>query len=412
MTPELRATMGAAAVDAGKALGYVGAGTVEFLLAPDGRFFFLEVNTRLQVEHPVTELVTGLDLVRLQLVVAAGGELPPEAIMPRLEGHAIEARLYAEDAANDFLPAAGTLELFDVPLGDGVRLDSGVVSGDVVSTNYDPMLAKVIAFGATREEATFRLARALRRTRVQGVTTNRTVLIGILEHPDFVAGAIDTHFLDRVPASDLIETESPELVVAASIAAALADQARLRAAATTLPTIATGFRTNRSQLQTRAYRHGEDDLTIGYSLGRRQVFEVNGEPADVTVVTAAEGAVDLVVAGVRRRFDVTLGASTTYVSWAAGSIELQVVPRFPDPSDQVVAGSLLAPMPGTVTRVEVAEGDHVIAGQTVLVVEAMKMEHAITAAVDSVVGSIPVKVGQSVDTGQVLIILAEAEADA
>jgi propionyl-CoA carboxylase alpha chain len=411
VTPELRSTMGAAAVNAGKALGYIGAGTVEFLLAPDGRFFFLEVNTRLQVEHPVTELVTGLDLVRLQLVVAAGGVLPPEAVTPQLSGHAIEARLYAEDAANDFLPAAGTLSLFDIPLDDGVRLDSGVVSGDVVSTNYDPMLAKVIAFGATREEATFRLARALRRTRVQGVTTNRTILVGILEHPDFVSGAIDTHFLDRVPANELIETESPDVVRAAAIAAALADQARQRAVATTLPTIATGFRTNRSQLQTREYRHGDDHLVVGYGLGRRAVFVVNDERADVTIVRMSEGSVDLVVGGVRRRFDVSLGDETTYVSWPAGSIELHVVPRFPNASDQIVAGSLLAPMPGTVTRVEVAEGDHVTAGQTVLVVEAMKMEHAITASADTVVASIPVKVGQSVDTGQVLIVLEEKESE-
>ena len=411
VTPELRATMGAAAVDAGKALGYLGAGTVEFLLAPDGRFFFLEINTRLQVEHPVTEFVTGLDLVRLQIDVASGKPLPPEALDPVLQGHAIEVRLYAEDAANDFLPAAGRIDVFDVPLDDGVRLDSGVVSGDVVSTNYDPMLAKVIAYGSTREEATARLSRALRRSRVQGVTTNRSLLVGILEHPDFVAGAIDTHFLDRVPAGDLIGVESDGVVRAAALAAALADQAVLRASAAALPTVSTGFRNNRSQLQTREYVFGDREVRVGYWLGRRPRFEVDGEAVDARVESIDAGQVDLVADGVRRRFSITSTERTVYVSWASGSVDFGVVPRFPDAVDQLVGGSLVAPMPGTVTRVVVAEGDTVEAGQPVIIVEAMKMEHTITATVDSIVASIPVSVGDAVDTGQVLIVLDELDVE-
>lgn len=404
----LRAEMGSAAVEAGRTLGYVGAGTVEFLLAPDGRFYFLEVNTRLQVEHPVTELVTGLDLVRLQLDVAAGTPLPPEAIEPALRGHAVEVRLYAEDPAHDFLPAAGTLEEFAIDLGPGVRLDSGVESGDVVSTNYDPMLAKVIAHGATREEATARLARALRRSRIHGPTTNRALLVGILEHPDFVAGRVDTHFLDRVSPSELLGAAASGLEQVVALAAALAEQAAARASATVLASIPSGFRTTPSQLQTRAYLLDGEEVTVGYRLGRAPTYEVDGAVVEATVLGATASAVDLVSGGVRRRFRVTATSSATYVDWADGSLVLRPVPRFPDAADHVVAGSLLAPMPGTVVRVPVAESDTVTAGQTVMVVEAMKMEHAIKADADGIVTSLPVKVGQAVDAGQVLIVLEGA----
>ncbi|RLV50922.1 ATP-grasp domain-containing protein [Nocardioides mangrovicus] len=407
VTPELRETMGAAAVEAGRALGYVGAGTVEFLLAPDGRFFFLEVNTRLQVEHPVTEMVTGLDLVRLQLEVASGLPLPPEAQAPTITGHAVEVRLYAEDPAHEFLPAAGTLEEFTVPLGPGVRLDGGVETGDVVSTNYDPMLAKVIAHGATREEAVARLVRALRNARVHGVTTNRSLLVGILEHPDFAASRVDTHFFDRVPPETLLQDVPPDRAAAASLAAALSAQAGERAATRVLATIPSGFRTNPSDLQRRAYLHGATKVEVGYALGRAPVFEVDGDEIDVRVLSVSPVAADLVVAGVRRRYDVRLGARATYVDWPGGSLELKPVPRFPDPDDLAEPGSLLAPMPGTVVRVTVAAGDTVSAGQTVLVIEAMKMEHAITADTDGVVGDLPVTVGQAVDNGQVLIVIEE-----
>ena len=408
---DLRATMGAAAVEAGRVLGYLGAGTVEFLLAPDGRFFFLEVNTRLQVEHPVTELVTGLDLVRLQIDVAAGKPLPPAALEPTLTGHAIEVRLYAEDPAHDFLPSAGTLAEFSVPLDPGVRLDSGVVSGDVVSTSYDPMLAKVIAHGATREEATARLARALRRTRVHGVTTNRALLVGILEHEDFAAGRIDTHFFERIPTRTLIGTEASGMAPVAALAAALADQAHLRSTARVVASIPTGFRNNPSQHQTRAYLLDGEEIHVGYRLGRVCAYAVDGRPLAVTVLHVSPSAVDLVADGVRRRFEVMATPAATYVSWASGSVELRPVPRFPDPRDEVEAGSLLAPMPGTVVRVPVSAGDHVVAGQTVMVVEAMKMEHAVTASADAVVVDVPVVVGQAVDAGQVLVVLEEMPAE-
>ena len=191
---DLRERLGAAAVAAGKALGYVGAGTVEFVLDRTGDFFFLEVNTRLQVEHPVTELVTGLDLVELQLRVARGEPLPP---VPPLQGHAVEARLYAEDVPAGFVPVSGRIDRFDVPPAEGIRVDSGYEAGSTVSTFYDAMLAKVIASGGTRVQAVQRLADCLDATRVHGVTTNRSMLVRVLRHPEFLVGATDTGFLAR-----------------------------------------------------------------------------------------------------------------------------------------------------------------------------------------------------------------------
>ena len=412
VSPELRQHMGKAAVTAGETLNYVGAGTVEFLLASTGEFFFLEVNTRLQVEHPVTEMVTGLDLVRLQIEVAQGDPLPEATHHPQFSGHAIEVRLYAEDALADFLPSAGRLSRFDIPLSEGIRVDSGVEDGDVVSMNYDPMLAKVIAFAPTRAEAARRLARTLRRTRIHGVTTNRSLLVGILEDADFLAGRIDTHFLERKQPVDLVNSvHSPDAVEVAALAAALADQSDNRRQARVLSTLPSGFRNHFSELETRGFVAGTRTLSVGYFLGRSTHFEVDGKVLDATLLRATPDEVDLVVGGVRRRFSVSRTTSEVYVDSSQDSVAFTLLPRFPDPEDHLEPGSLIAPMPGTVVRIAVEEGEHVAEGQTVLVLEAMKMEHSITAPTDGVVASIPVKLGQTVDSGQLLVVLqAEEEA--
>lgn len=408
VSPDLRDQMGAAAVTAGKTLGYVGAGTVEFILAPSGEFFFLEVNTRLQVEHPVTEMVTGLDLVRLQILVAQGNALPDEAHNPRISGHAIEARLYAEDPVADFMPSAGELSSFHVPAGEGIRVDSGVEQGDVVSTNYDPMLAKVIAYAPTRAEAASRLARTLRRARVHGVNTNRTLLVGILEEKDFLAGHFDTHYLERKTPAELISSiDLSGSLEAAALAAALVEQAQRRRDARVLPTLPSGFRNSPSQLMTRRFGVGDHEVVVGYRLGRTTHFEVNGRAIDATIIEASTAGVEMLIGGVRRRFEVSMTADAVYVDWSEGSVTLSALPRFPDPEDHLQEGSLLAPMPGTVVRVAAAEGDSIAAGQTLLVIEAMKMEHAVSAPIDAVVTSLPVTVGQTVDSGQLLVVLSE-----
>jgi acetyl/propionyl-CoA carboxylase alpha subunit len=409
----LRAQMGSAAVLAGKAIDYVGAGTVEFLLAPTGEFFFLEVNTRIQVEHPVTELVTGLDLVRLQLLVAQGDALPPEALDPPIRGWAIEARLYAEDPARDFMPSAGPLHRFDLPEGPGIRIDSGFEAGSVVSTNYDPMLAKVIAYAPTRIEAARLLASVLERSRVHGVVTNRDLLVGILGEAEFLAGQIDTHYFDRHPPAELTTGAMDEsLAPLAALAAALAAQAGRREHARVLGGVPSGWRNAPSQLQTPTYRNGDSDVAVGYRLGRDQRFEVDGVAlADVHVLSATASEVVLAVGGVRRVFEVNHVADAVYVETFGYRVVLAEVARFPDLDSHVAAGSLLAPMPGTVVRVEVSVGDRVEKGQVLVVIEAMKMEHRISAPMNGVVGEVDVNPGDTVDNGQVLVVVAEEESE-
>jgi acetyl/propionyl-CoA carboxylase alpha subunit len=221
LTPEMRQRMGAAAVEAARAVGYVNAGTVEFIATPDGQFYFLEMNTRLQVEHPVTEMVTGLDIVKLQFAVAAGEPLPFGQTDVRQRGHAIECRIYAEDPRNNFLPAIGRVLKFTPPEGPGIRVDSGVQSGDAITIHYDPMIAKVIVYDATREAAISRMCDALSRTVILGTTTNIPFLRALLGHPTFSAGEVDTRFVDDH--LDELLPDTPALPDAALIAAALGD---------------------------------------------------------------------------------------------------------------------------------------------------------------------------------------------
>ncbi|MEJ7891157.1 MAG: biotin carboxylase N-terminal domain-containing protein [Solirubrobacteraceae bacterium] len=388
---DLRARMCAAAVAAGEAIGYVGAGTVEFLLAEDKTYFFLEVNTRLQVEHPVTELVTGLDLVEIQLRVA-GGEPVPDA--PELQGHAIEARLYAEDPATDFLPVTGTLRRFEI--GGGVRVDTGVESGSAISPHYDPMIAKVLAHGATREEAAARLADALARARMHGTVTNRDFLVNVLRHPEFLAGDADTGFLERHDCSAPLVADRGT----AAAAHALAGQAARRAGARALGTLPSGWRNNPSQLQTVSY----DGAEIGYRFdrqGRLAELHVDGERRDARLHACTAAEVDLELDGVRRLHAVDGDAVNT----ADGQVDLIELPRFTDPTAQAATGSLVAPMPGTVLRVAVAEGDTVAARQPLLVLEAMKMEHEIVAPAAGTVTELRVAAGAQVEAGAILAVI-------
>ncbi|MEU2080094.1 biotin carboxylase N-terminal domain-containing protein [Streptomyces sp. NPDC013489] len=386
----LEASLLDTAVRAAKAVGYVGAGTVEFLVA-EGRAQFLEMNTRLQVEHPVTEEVFGVDLVALQLAVAEGRALPPEPPAPR--GHAIEARLYAEDPARAWAPQTGVLHLFELPGEGRTRLDTGYASGDTIGVHYDPMLAKVIVHAPTRAEAVRKLARALERARIHGPVTNRDLLVASLRHPGFVdPGLLDTGFYDR-NLDALTETRGGEehAAVAAALAGAAARRGRFGG----------GWRNLRSQDETRTYGGHE----VRYRPTRDGGFEVTA-PGGVRAVSADPGRVRLEVAGVVRDFDVAAyGDGIVH----AGAHRLAVHPRFTDPREQTAPGSLLAPMPGTVVRVAdgLAVGDRVTAGQPLLWLEAMKMEHRVIAPASGTLTALHAAPGRQVEVGALLAVVSD-----
>jgi acetyl/propionyl-CoA carboxylase alpha subunit len=393
-----------AAVTAGRAVGYEGAGTVEFLVGSDGSFFFLEMNTRLQVEHPVTEEVTGLDLVRLQIDVARGDPLPDQGDVPPSSGHAIEARLYAEDPANDFLPVSGTLHQFRLS-GDAVRVDSGVYDGAEVGIHYDPMLAKVIARGRTRTEAARRLADALAGARIHGIQTNRAMLVRILRHSEFLSGAIDTHFLARYSGLDAPLTD-PSAARIHALAAALADQALRRLHAPVLGSLPSGWRNNPSQPQAVRYRRGETEIDVAYAFGHRGIDAIlDGDEVALENLTADPDHVEMTVDGVHRRYDVSRAGGRHFVDSPLGSTDLVKLPRFPPSAVETVAGSLVAPMPGVIRRVDVEAGSEVQAGDVLLVLEAMKMEHNVVAPSDGVVAELRAAVGDQVEAGLLLAVI-------
>ncbi|WP_433517734.1 biotin carboxylase N-terminal domain-containing protein [Nonomuraea sp. CA-143628] len=382
ITQRVRDELCAAAVRAAKAIGYVGAGTVEFLVKGD-QVAFLEMNTRLQVEHPVTELVYGVDLVRLQIEVAEGLALPDSPPPP--QGHAVEVRLYAEDG--DYLPQTGVLRRFEVP-GD-VRVDSGVEAGSVVSAHYDAMLAKVIAHGSSRDEAVRKLTTALRRARIHGLTTNLDLLVSVLTNRDFMAGDTHTGFLDEH------QQEPGRLDELAVLAAALAQAAANRAAAPVLRSLPSGWRNVRSQPSRVVF----DEAEVVYE----------PLPDGIELVHADPSSIVLERGGVRHTFDIAHYDGKVCVDSPSGSVELTPAPRLPEPVEQVAPGSLLAPMPGSVLRVEVEPGDRVAKGQAVLVLEAMKMEHQIAAPAEGVVSGVHVEKGQQVEAGAVLAIIREGD---
>ncbi|CAN5754378.1 biotin carboxylase N-terminal domain-containing protein [soil metagenome] len=407
----LRDELGRAAIAAGKALAYEGAGTVEFVMAPDGSFYFLEVNTRLQVEHPVTEMVTGVDLVRAQLLVAAGEPLPPEMLLTTPVGHAVEVRLYAEDVAAGFIPVSGTLTTLEFPTLPGIRVDAGFASGSVVSTFYDPMLAKIIGYGATRDEACSRLARALREIVIHGVVTNRDLLVGILREPEFRSGAIDTGYLQRHDPAQLMAGHADATPVHA-VVAALAAQAARRATSSMLPGLPSGFRTLVAQPQIAAFTVDDSDIEVRYRCDRGDwKVSVDGWQPELRLLAAAASSVDIEIDGVRRHYRITRCGATHYVDSVLGSTALHEVERFPEPNKVADAGSLLAPMPGSVVRIEVIEGDQVVAGAAVIVLEAMKMEHTVRAPAEGVVTTVSVAIGDQVESGQVLAVVSDGSSE-
>ena len=408
MTEDMRTAMGAAAVRAAKAIGYSGAGTVEFIVdASDGlradRFWFMEMNTRLQVEHPVTELITGHDLVEWQLRVAAGAPLPVAQADLSINGHAVEARIYAEDPAKGFLPQIGRLHRLHLPT-DRARVDSGVRQGDAVTPHYDPMIAKIIAHGATRAEALTRLGDALASAQVAGCTTNAAFLMRLIAQPDFVAGRMDTGLIDR----ELAALTAPLPKLRAGPALAAVALLGLDRAGGPAFAAADGFRLWGPE--DRAVTLMADEAAIPLSLA------IHG--GGRFTVTDADGAFDLTLSdgafavdgGPRRAVTLAIaGAAVTVLTHGRAAVF-----TLPDPLDQAGEGAaagdvVTAPMPGLVKLVSVKAGDAVEAGAPLIVMEAMKMEHRLTAPRAGVVQELLCAEGAQVDDGAILLRLIPEE---
>ncbi len=386
-----REQLHAAARKAAEAISYRGAGTVEFLYEEErAEFWFLEMNTRLQVEHPVTEMVFHTDLVELQ-IRAAEGETSDVRYPDQPDGHAIEVRLYAEDPAQDYQPQSGVLTTFEIPTSEHVRVDTGFASGNEVTTHYDAMLAKVVAYGRDRGVAARRLGDALRRARIHGLVTNRDLLVAILEDPDFLAGKVSTAFLDT------FEVPTQDADSGAPVAAALALAERAGRARTVQGGIPVAWRNVVGQPQRTEF---DGDIVVEW-WGGRDGYTVDGS----TVVAASPTSVTLESDDVRTTYDVAVSGDAVDVDSARGHVRLNRVPRFVDPADAVASGSLLAPMPGTVVRVAVEQGARVAAGDVVLVLEAMKMQHTVTAPTAGTVTEIDVQPGAQVASGEVLAVV-------
>ncbi|MGJ0118953.1 acetyl/propionyl/methylcrotonyl-CoA carboxylase subunit alpha [Williamsia sp. MIQD14] len=413
-----RARIGAAACDTARSVGYRGAGTVEFIVSADrpDEFFFMEMNTRLQVEHPVTELVTGIDLVEWQIRVARGETLTIAQDDVTMIGHAVEARVYAEDPARGFIPTGGTVIDLVEPQGTGIRVDSGLVTGTVISSHYDPMLSKVIARGPDRGTALARLDTALATTGVLGVGTNIDFLRTVLAEDDVRAGRLDTGFLDR-----LVETvEPPTIPDDAVIAAAVSGwAASWRDAGSDPWSRPGGWRASRPDAPTVFRLQAGSDVRVVSVTGTPDATRVSLDPGDAVVtaplgVSATLSGADVVVTtdGTRRRYRVARSGNDIWVHRAGGTWLVSTIPAGAarGGADAATDADLRSPMPGSVIAVGVADGDAVTAGTVVVIVEAMKMEHALSASVDGRV-ELSAAVGDQVGVGQLLARVIPTDAE-
>jgi len=398
MTPELRKAMGAAAVNAAKAAGYVNAGTVEFLLDDDGNFYFLEVNTRLQVEHPVTEMVTGLDLVALQLRVAQGERLPLRQEDVSFAGHAIEVRVCAEDPATNFAPQIGRIQRFSPGTGAGIRVDHGIRDGANISPFYDSMIAKVIVHGGTRAEAIARLDAALGGTAILGVTTNVNFLRRILRHPEFAGGNAHTNFIDKSGILDYTESapDAFQLLVAST--------ALIERSAGDVPGLLKGWRSTGAAGIPLKLKCGSAEHVLYISMDRNQYrLDHAGASTELSVVGFDDGRLVFHHNGCEESAVCAFDGDQLFVRLGDRTFAFTDLTYAPPVASAAASdGVLKAPMVGLVVRVNAAPGTAVAKGAVVVVIEAMKMENQVIAPYDGEIESVSVAVGDQVDANQIL----------
>ena len=400
----MRDAMGAAAIKLAKKLKYESAGTVEFLVDDKtGEFWFLEVNTRLQVEHPVTEEVTGKDLVYEQLRIARGEELGYSQEDITWTGSSIEARLYAEDPSNDFLPATGTLIAYENDTNIDARWDTGIEQGSVVGTDFDPMLAKVITKGKTRTDAANKLALALESLHIGGVTTNRDFLVSSLRSSHFLKGKTTSDFIDKAKPKRSVILKDKSLEQA-TIAAALWIQGRNRNDATILKNIPSGWRNSRLPRQKIGFSYLDKEVFVSYKSNRDNTFSVN-EDSTAQILNWSGKGIDIEINNSRFFSKVTQDKDNLVVHGPWGDVLFKVLPRFNLPGTEIQAGGLVAPMPGKVIDLKVKVGSKVKKGDTLVILEAMKMEHQVKASKDGKITKVLIKKDDQLENGALLMVL-------
>ena len=401
---EMRAAMGDAAIKLAKKLKYESAGTVEFLVDDKtGEFWFLEVNTRLQVEHPVTEEVTGKDLVYEQLRIARGEELGYSQDDITWTGSSIEARLYAEDPSNDFLPATGTLIAYESDINIDARWDTGIEQGSVVGTDFDPMLAKVITKGKTRMDAANKLALALESLHIGGVTTNRDFLVASLRSEDFLNGKTTSDFIEKTNPQRAVILDGESLENALS-AASLWIQGQNRENAAILREIPTGWRNSRLPGQKMTFNYLDQDIEITYRSNRDGSFTVNNGTT-AKIIEWTPSGIDIEVNNSRFFSKITRDSDSIVVHGPWGDALFKILPRFTLPGSEQQAGGLVAPMPGKVIDLKVKVGSKVKKGDTLVILEAMKMEHQVKASEDGKVTKVLIKKDDQLENGALLMVV-------
>lgn len=404
ISEDTRKKMGSAAIKLAKKIKYQSAGTVEFLLDDDTEeFWFLEVNTRLQVEHPITEEVTGIDLVYEQLKIARGEILTYKQDDITFSGHSIEARLYAENPENNFLPETGTLIAYDENLEEGARWDSGVESGSVIGTSFDPMLAKVITHAKTRSDAALKLAKTLESSHIGGVITNRDYLVSILRSEDFLKGNTTTDFVDRVELTKSQNLNQDQIIHAAMIASVWLQEVN-RFNDLTLGHLPSGWTNGRLPKNSQKFLHLNEEVSISYKLGRDNIFCLN-DSFSAYVHDCYQDGIDIEINNRRNFSMITSSKNQIIVNMPFGDVNLELIPKFHIPEEKIVEGSLVAPMPGKVIDLKVKKGSKVKSGDTLVILEAMKMEQSIKASKDGVIDEVFISKGDQVENGAVLMVM-------
>ena len=406
MTPELRANMGNAAVLAAKALNYDNAGTVEFIYdEKSGEYYFLEVNTRLQVEHPVTEMITGFDLVEMQIQSARGIPLPITQEKVKSEGYAIEARLYAEDAANDFRPATGTIHSFQYPDIEGLRMESAIESGSAISMFYDPMVAKIVVHDKDRQATHDKLEYVLDHLICQGLTTNQAFLRHLLENGNFRSGTYDTHFIEKKIDLSQINKLDQNDVEELAIAATLFFWQRRQNSRSLLRGVPSGWRNSFYEPQKDAFSFNDEVITVSYRhLDQAFSIYIDENEYQAIIVSANSNSIRLNINGLQRDFNIQSIENQCFIhSSSIGNHLLIRQERFPVKEKEKVKGDYEAPMPSQIIKIHVAVGDKVKAGDPLLVISSMKMENTLTAEEDGVIEEVFTSEGSNVEAGFLLL---------